>query len=159
MLAVWAEMGFTDVAKRLKENGVRFFNGSAGVVQALIRGDIVAAAVIEAIAAIPEPQKTSEILVAVPDPGIAAEVAARLPAWGVPVTAPPGRSAADSPLGALVADLLRKYSKAVLIAVIGFTLVGLLLGMHRGWHPKPADTKGEGSVRRVRLGRLGQRNL
>ena len=36
-----------DRAKRLKDNGVRFFNGSAGVVQALIRGDIVVAAVIE----------------------------------------------------------------------------------------------------------------
>ncbi len=47
MLAVWHEQGMTDVAKRLKENGVRFFNGSAGVVQALIRGDIWVAAVIE----------------------------------------------------------------------------------------------------------------
>jgi iron(III) transport system substrate-binding protein len=47
MLAVWHEQGMKDVAKRLKENGVRFFNGSAGVVQALIRGDIWVAAVIE----------------------------------------------------------------------------------------------------------------
>jgi len=47
MLAVWAEQGMTNVAQRLKENGVRFFNGSAGVVQALIRGDIWVAAVIE----------------------------------------------------------------------------------------------------------------
>jgi iron(III) transport system substrate-binding protein len=47
MLAVWQEQGMRDVAKRLKENGVRFFNGSAGVVQALIRGDIWIGAVIE----------------------------------------------------------------------------------------------------------------
>ena len=47
MLAVWHEQGMKDVAQRLKENGVRFFNGSAGVVQALIRGDIWVAAVIE----------------------------------------------------------------------------------------------------------------
>ena len=47
MLAVWDDLGIKDVARRLKENGVRFFNGSAGVVQALIRGDIWVAAVIE----------------------------------------------------------------------------------------------------------------
>ena len=47
MLAAWDDLGIKDVAKRLKDNGVRFFNGSAGVVQALIRGDIVVAAVIE----------------------------------------------------------------------------------------------------------------
>lgn len=47
MLAVWREQGMRDVAQRLKDNGVRFFNGSAGVVQALIRGDIWVAAVIE----------------------------------------------------------------------------------------------------------------
>ena len=47
MLAVWHEQGITNVAQRLKDNGVRFFNGSAGVVQALIRGDIWVAAVIE----------------------------------------------------------------------------------------------------------------
>jgi iron(III) transport system substrate-binding protein len=47
MLAVWHEQGMRDVAQRLKANGVRFFNGSAGVVQALIRGDIWVAAVIE----------------------------------------------------------------------------------------------------------------
>ena len=47
MLAVWQHQGMTDVAKRLKDNGVRFFNGSAGVVQALIRGDIWIAPVIE----------------------------------------------------------------------------------------------------------------
>ena len=47
MLAVWDQQGIKDVAKRLKANGVRFFNGSAGVVQAVIRGDIQVAAVID----------------------------------------------------------------------------------------------------------------
>lgn len=47
MLAVWDKQGIKDVAKRLKANGVRFFNGSAGVVQAVIRGDITVAAVID----------------------------------------------------------------------------------------------------------------
>ena len=47
MLAVWAQQGQKDIAKRLKANGVRFFNGSAGVVQAVIRGDILIAAVID----------------------------------------------------------------------------------------------------------------
>jgi iron(III) transport system substrate-binding protein len=47
MLALWDRQGIKDVAKRLKANGVRFFNGSAGVVQAVIRGDIWVAAVID----------------------------------------------------------------------------------------------------------------
>ena len=47
MLAYWNQMGMKDVAQRLKANGVRFFNGSAGVVQAVIRGDIWVAAVID----------------------------------------------------------------------------------------------------------------
>lgn len=47
MLALWHKQGMTDVAKRLKQNGVRFFNGSAGVVQAVIRGDIWVASVID----------------------------------------------------------------------------------------------------------------
>jgi iron(III) transport system substrate-binding protein len=47
MLAAWDQMGIKDVATRLKANGVRFFNGSAGVVQAVIRGDIWVAAVID----------------------------------------------------------------------------------------------------------------
>jgi iron(III) transport system substrate-binding protein len=47
MLADWEVNGIKDAARRLKANGVRFFNGSAGVVQALIRGDINVAPVIE----------------------------------------------------------------------------------------------------------------
>lgn len=47
MIAEWDAVGIKDTARRLKANGVRFFNGSAGVVQALIRGDINVAPVIE----------------------------------------------------------------------------------------------------------------
>jgi iron(III) transport system substrate-binding protein len=47
MLAYWDTLGMKDIAKRLKANGVRFFNGSAGVIQAVIRGDIQVAAVID----------------------------------------------------------------------------------------------------------------
>jgi iron(III) transport system substrate-binding protein len=47
MLAYFAQTGQKDIAQRLKANGVRFFNGSAGVVQALIRGDIWVASVID----------------------------------------------------------------------------------------------------------------
>lgn len=47
MLAYWEELGMRDIAKRLKANNVRFFNGSAGIVQAVIRGDIQVAAVID----------------------------------------------------------------------------------------------------------------
>ena len=62
-----------------------------------------AAAVMDAIAAVPLPRRTDEIAVAVPDPAVAAEVSVRLPSWGVPVSAPPGRSAAEGPLGILLA--------------------------------------------------------
>lgn len=47
MLAYWEDVGLRDVAQRLKANDVRFFNGSAGIVQAVIRGDIQVSAVIE----------------------------------------------------------------------------------------------------------------
>jgi iron(III) transport system substrate-binding protein len=47
MIAEWDAIGLKDTARRLKANGVRFFNGSAGVIQALIRGDINVAPVIE----------------------------------------------------------------------------------------------------------------
>lgn len=72
MLAYWAKLGMTDVAKRLKENGVRFFNGSAGVIQAVIRGDIQVAAVID-------PPVISAI-------GDGAPVRVIYPASGVPAT-------------------------------------------------------------------------
>lgn len=47
MLAVWEQLGIKDAAQRAKANGIKFFNGSAGVVQAVIRGDIQIAAVID----------------------------------------------------------------------------------------------------------------
>lgn len=47
MLVYWEDAGLRDIPQRLKANEVRFFNGSAGIVQAVIRGDIQVAAVIE----------------------------------------------------------------------------------------------------------------
>ena len=47
MVALWEDIGIKDVARRLKANEVRFFNGSAGVLQAVIRGDIRVAPIIE----------------------------------------------------------------------------------------------------------------
>lgn len=64
-----------------------------------------AAAVLEAIARVPAPRRTNEIAVAVPDASVATEVSLRLPSWGMPVSAPPGRSAADGPLGLLLAAI------------------------------------------------------
>ena len=72
MLAVWDQQGIKDVAKRLKANGVRFFNGSAGVVQAVIRGDIQVAAVID-----------PPVITALADD---APIRAAYPASGVPTT-------------------------------------------------------------------------
>ena len=64
-----------------------------------------AAAVMDAIAMVPAPRRTNEIAVSVPDAAVANEVSLRLPAWGMPVSAPPGRSAADGPLGLLLAAI------------------------------------------------------
>ena len=47
MIAVWEQLGIKDAAQRMKSNGIRFFNGSAGVVQAVIRGDIQVGGVID----------------------------------------------------------------------------------------------------------------
>ena len=46
-LAFWEDIGIKDAAKKLKANEVRFFNGSAGVLQAVIRGDVKVAAMID----------------------------------------------------------------------------------------------------------------
>jgi iron(III) transport system substrate-binding protein len=73
MLAYWEKLGIKDAAKRLKANGVRFFNGSAGVVQAVIRGDIQVAATID-------PPVISAI-------GDGAPVRVTFPASGVPAIA------------------------------------------------------------------------
>lgn len=39
LLALWTKIGIMDSAQKLKSNDVRFFEGSAGVFQAVIRGD------------------------------------------------------------------------------------------------------------------------
>lgn len=40
-VAFWEKnLGIQDVAQKLKQNGVRFFNGSSGVLQAVVRGDV-----------------------------------------------------------------------------------------------------------------------
>jgi iron(III) transport system substrate-binding protein len=83
MLAFWHDQGERDVAKRLKANGVRFFNGSAGIVQAVIRGDVQVAAVIE-----------PPVISAIED---GAPVRIAYPASGVPATATVGFLPAKSP--------------------------------------------------------------
>ena len=83
MLAMWDKLGIKDVAKRLKENGVRFFNGSAGVTQAVIRGDIWVAAVIE-----------PPVISAIAD---GAPIRINFPASGVPTTGSPMFVPAKSP--------------------------------------------------------------
>lgn len=41
LVALWAKNGITDAAQKLKANDVRFFEGSAGVYQAVLRGDVM----------------------------------------------------------------------------------------------------------------------
>ena len=43
MFAHWEELGFKDAAERMKANDVRFFEGSSGVIQAVVRGDAAVA--------------------------------------------------------------------------------------------------------------------
>ncbi|MDT7951585.1 MAG: extracellular solute-binding protein [Acetobacteraceae bacterium] len=38
--ALWNKLGMTDAAEKLRDNDVRFFEGSAGVYQAVLRGDV-----------------------------------------------------------------------------------------------------------------------
>ncbi|HRD76025.1 MAG TPA: extracellular solute-binding protein [Hyphomicrobiaceae bacterium] len=40
MFAYWQSIGIKDAAERMKANEVRFFEGSSGIIQAIIRGDI-----------------------------------------------------------------------------------------------------------------------
>jgi iron(III) transport system substrate-binding protein len=40
IVAYWEELGIRDAAERLKANQVRFFEGSGGIIQAVVRGDI-----------------------------------------------------------------------------------------------------------------------
>jgi len=39
MFAYWAKLGIGDAAEKMKANEVRFFEGSSGIIQAIIRGD------------------------------------------------------------------------------------------------------------------------
>ena len=39
LMVLWAKNGMTDAAQKLKANDIRFFEGSAGVYQAVLRGD------------------------------------------------------------------------------------------------------------------------
>jgi iron(III) transport system substrate-binding protein len=43
LLALWVKNGIADAAQKLKANDVRFFEGSAGVFQAVLRGDVMVA--------------------------------------------------------------------------------------------------------------------
>ena len=43
MFAYWEDIGIKDAAERMKANEVRFFEGSSGVIQAVIRGDVAVA--------------------------------------------------------------------------------------------------------------------
>ena len=40
LIALWENLGIADSAERLKANEVRFFEGSGGIIQAVIRGDV-----------------------------------------------------------------------------------------------------------------------
>jgi iron(III) transport system substrate-binding protein len=47
-VAFWEKrLGITGIAQKLKDNDVRFFSGSAGVVQAVVRGDVWIASLID----------------------------------------------------------------------------------------------------------------
>ena len=61
-----------------------------------------AAAIMTAIERLPLPRMSQEIAIAVPDPEVAAEVSALLPSWGMRVTTPPSRTAADTSLALLL---------------------------------------------------------
>lgn len=43
MFLYWEDLGFKNAAERMKANEVRFFEGSSGVIQAIIRGDVAVA--------------------------------------------------------------------------------------------------------------------
>lgn len=43
MFAYWDKIGLKDAAEKMKANDVRFFEGSSGIVQAVVRGDVAVA--------------------------------------------------------------------------------------------------------------------
>lgn len=74
-VAFWEKrLGITSIAQRLKDNDVRFFNGSAGVVQAVIRGDVWIASLIDP-AVINALADGAPIAAIYPDSGVPAAVA------------------------------------------------------------------------------------
>ena len=80
-----------------------------------------AAAVLDALSAMPMPRRSCDMAVSVPDEGVAAQVASLLPSCGVAVNALPSRTAADGPLGMLLsvlADYLQVRSCETLGALV-----------------------------------------
>ncbi len=47
IIAYWEKLGLGDTADKMKKNNVRFFEGSGGVLQAVIRGDVHVAQVLD----------------------------------------------------------------------------------------------------------------
>jgi iron(III) transport system substrate-binding protein len=43
MFAYWDKLGIKDAAEKMKANEVKFFEGSSGIIQAIIRGDVAVA--------------------------------------------------------------------------------------------------------------------
>ncbi|WP_323010561.1 ABC transporter substrate-binding protein [Paracoccus sp. (in: a-proteobacteria)] len=43
IVAYWEDIGIADAAQKLKDNDVRFFEGSGGIIQAVLRGDVALA--------------------------------------------------------------------------------------------------------------------
>lgn len=43
IVAYWEDLGLGDTAQKLKDNDVRFFEGSGGIIQAVVRGDVLLA--------------------------------------------------------------------------------------------------------------------
>jgi iron(III) transport system substrate-binding protein len=74
-VAYWEKrLGIANVAQKLKDNEVRFFNGSAGVVQAVVRGDVWIASLIDP-AVITALADGAPIAAVYPESGVPAAVA------------------------------------------------------------------------------------
>jgi iron(III) transport system substrate-binding protein len=74
-IAFWEKkLGISGVAQKLKDNDVRFFSGSAGVVQAVVRGDVLIASLIDP-AVITALNDGAPIAAVYPDSGVPAALA------------------------------------------------------------------------------------
>ena len=74
-VAFWEKkLGIANVAQKLKDNDVRFFSGSAGVVQAVVRGDVWIASLIDP-AVITALADGAPIAAVYPDTGVPAALA------------------------------------------------------------------------------------